>query len=1697
MPRTHRNPLAALVIALTLLGVGFLSLTSIQNHSSGEQGLQLMKDGLDKSTKNASSLDSAGADGVNDSTRMPTEVGKGVHARVGMEYGRLPLSFEVNQGQVDDDVKYLSHGNGYSLFLTPTEAVLALSWRETAGTSRAQAGEHKNDKTKDANAPQVVLHMKLVDANPSAEIRGVDEQSGKSNYFLGNDPAKWRTDVSQYARVRYSDVYPGVNLVYYGNQQQLEYDFEVAPGKDPRLIRLAFDGADQMRLNADGSLLLRARGGELLQRKPVIYQENNGERKEIDGRYILKGKREIGFEVEEYDRSKPLVIDPVLSYSTYLGGNFNDVGYGIAVDALGNAYITGVTSSIDFPTVNPLPSGRPEGAAYDFVFVSKLNAAGSALVYSTYLGGTSRETGHGIAVDRAGNAYITGVVSSPNFPVVNAYQPALKAVSDAFVTKLNPTGSALIYSTYLGGSAVDEGDSIAVDASGNAYITGRTVSDDFPTAKAAQAHCSGNSCGGNIPHWDAFVTKVNPSGSALVYSTFLGGERNEFGNGIAVDSTGNAYVTGFTTSVNFPTTPNVLQPEYSDKGTNSEEHDAFVTKLSPAGSFVYSTYLGGTRGSDDGEGIAVDSAGDAYVAGGTNSAEFPTVNAIQPTIGPGTNGSGAQLSDAFVSKVNSAGSALVYSTYIGGFSSDSAKAIALDSARNAYVTGYAGSKFPIVNPFQPHPIISGHDITAFVTKLNPTGSAFTYSAYLGGSGGAQVNSIALDSTGSAYVTGMTHSNDFPTINAFDATIGGTFWPDAFVTKISDNAQASSLSISSSQPLRGGNTGFVTVTVHGSAFANGATLKLVGAGQLDITAKSVTISHNSTVAEALFDLKGQAPGLRDVVLTNPDNASAMRVAAFTVEAGGEPFVWVDILGREGMRPGQPQTYYIYYGNRGNVDAYQVPLYIAFDKRMAWKRNFTIATPVLPSDVQPIDWTKAPITYEKGGLTYMPLRIIKIAPGGSGFLSLRLSLPDGWPRNESATFKIWAEPHPKSNVPPVVRPATPLVKGLIALHSSTSNRSRSDAQLPLSADEQDDCRTSVTRAGLSIGYAALGKITGECLTSAMSFWSGHELENSEDADSKVNSELESTVAVAAMAGNCSHIRATPLDALDIGLNIGSAIVDCTNVDEWLVHTILPIFGIDPNDKVGAPGVGTARYLSGEEPLRYAIYFENKPEATGAAQTVVVTDQLDASKLDFDTFNLGSIFFGADNKVILPSGLSEYAADVDLRPQQNIIVHVDAKLDKTTGLLTWRFTSLNPATGLPTDDPFAGFLPPNKTAPEGEAQVLFTVQTKKDIATGTEIRNKARIVFDNNDPIDTPEWLNTIDNSKPVSHVLPLAATQDSVIFNVNWAGTDTGSGVRSYTVLVSENGGSFTAWLSNTTVASGRFIGQPGKTYSFYSVAQDQTGNQENAKTSAEAVTTTTSSISNSIDDPQFFVRQHYLDFLNREPDASGLQFWTSEITSCGADAACREVKRINVSAAFFLSIEFQQTGYLAYLTHKAAFGNPPGKPVPITREEMLGDQQLVADGLVVGITGWEQKLERNKESYFDQFVASQRFTALYPQAMTAEQYIDALNSNVGGALSQAERDAFVNDLKANKKTRAQALRAIVEDPDLSKAETNKAFVLMQFFGYLRRNPDDAPDHDFGGWQFWLSKLDQFNGNFVQAEMVKAFLSSSEYRNRFVQ
>jgi len=538
-------------------------------------------------------------------------------ARVSESYGRLPLHFEANQGQAHKDVRFFSRGAGYGLYLTPSEAVLVLTRpdakRDVRGVSEPQA-------------KSVALRMSLVGAARKPLVSGLEEQPGKANYFTGNDPAKWRTSVPTYAKVHYSEVYPGIDLLYYGNQRQLEYDFVVAPGADPQNITLAFKGAYKIAIDA-GNLVVHVGGSEIRQHKPVIYQEIDGVRREIRGGYVLKGANRVGFRLATYDRSRPLVIDPVLAYSTYLGGG---AGVAIAVDGNGNAYVTGYAGSI--PTTSGAFQGTPRGARD--AFVTKLNSVGSALVYSTYLGGSSEDSASGIAVDADGNAYITGATNSTDFPpTAGAFQPVFAGgLWDAFVTKLDSTGSTLVYSTYLGGMGFDQAFAIAVDDRGHAYTTGRTTSTNFPTVNAFQGFSGGG--------FDAFVTKLDPTGSALVYSTYLGGSSGEEADGIAVDLQGNAYVTGVTNSTNFRTTSGAFQPAHA--GGNSQE--AFVTKLDPIGSLVYSSYLGGS-GYEVGFAIAVDPGGNAYVTGETGSSDFPT------TPGAFSHSFHGFFQDAFVAKI--------------------------------------------------------------------------------------------------------------------------------------------------------------------------------------------------------------------------------------------------------------------------------------------------------------------------------------------------------------------------------------------------------------------------------------------------------------------------------------------------------------------------------------------------------------------------------------------------------------------------------------------------------------------------------------------------------------------------------------------------------------------------------------------------------------------------------------------------------------------------------------------------------------------------------------------------------------------------------------------------------------------------------------------------------------------------------------
>jgi hypothetical protein len=673
-------------------------------------------------------------------------------------YGKLPLHFEANQGQVEGTVRYLSRGSGYGLFLTSTEAVLTLRRGNQASekkggeainpvrnSSRAlnPAGEQRGIISNGENPQTDILPPPWEGRNQNPSTEGVDELEGKSHYFIGNDPDQWRTNIPLYRKVRYRELYPGIDLIYYGNQRQLEYDLVVTPKGDPGAIRLLVEGAEGVRVDEEGNLILRIKGGEVIQHAPQIYQKVEGKKQFIKGGYIVdpSGKNEdtgkvlIGFKIDKFDKKKPLIIDPILVYSTYLGGSGDDGGFGIAVDSSGNAYITGYTlripylPSTNFPTVNPIQGSN---AGYYDAFVTKLNPAGSAIVYSTYLGGGLNDDGQGIAVDSSGSAYITGSTYSTNFPTVNPIQGSNAGYYDAFVTKLNPAGSAIVYSTYLGGSDWDEAHGIAVDSSGSAYITGATESTNFPTVNRIQ--------GTNAGYHDVFVTKLNPGGSAIVYSTYLGGSGWDYGYGIAVDSSGNAYITGATESTNFPTV-NPIQ------GSNAGGYDAFVTKLNPAGSaIVYSTYLGGSDW-DEAHGIAVDSSGSAYITGASSSTNFPTVNPIQ--------GSNAGGYDAFVTKLNPAGSAIVYSTYLGGSEDDDGYGIAVDSSGSAYITGITYStNFPTVNPIQ-GTFAGGLD--AFVTKigLNITETISTPATPTGPTIGTPYNSYSYSTGGS--VSSLGHS----------------------------------------------------------------------------------------------------------------------------------------------------------------------------------------------------------------------------------------------------------------------------------------------------------------------------------------------------------------------------------------------------------------------------------------------------------------------------------------------------------------------------------------------------------------------------------------------------------------------------------------------------------------------------------------------------------------------------------------------------------------------------------------------------------------------------------------------------------------------------------------------------------------------------------------------------------------------------
>jgi hypothetical protein len=1243
---------------------------------------------------------------------------------------------------------------------------------------------------------RLALAEDFVDATCCSIVDAKDLRPGAYNYFQSSDSTKWRTNVRGYSEVVYHDVWPGIDLRISGRGPDLEQEFVIRPGGDLARVQISYRGIDRLVATPDGALEVETAFGKLHETKPSIYQRIGGKEVAVDGHFKLTSETSYAFEVGAYQTEYALVIDPTVLYSTFLGGSAgNEYGYasekanGIAVDASGNAYVAGITKSTDFPTtIGALKSSPSSGQVTGFI--AKLNATGSALVYSTYLGDTTTITA--IAVDTAGVAYVTGFSSSPSygFPTTpNAYWPTdpnQKCYQDYFVTGLSAAGDQLVYSSCLNSNGPTYGaesgyypNAIAVDSRGRAYIAGGAGGGSPTTANAYQPVVPD-------PASDsAYVAVFDTTGSgasSLVYATYLGASISKspsVAQGIAVDAFGKIYVTGVA-NAGFPVTTGAFQTTYMGGG------DVFIAKLDPTASgsqsLIYSTYLGGA-GQDQGNAIAVDASGNAYVTGSIflDSNTFPVTPGAFQTNTPTRN-------PAFVTKLNAAGSRLVYSTLLSGTSPAVwGNAIAADSFGSAYVAGMTLSNgdFPLTpDAFQSTCVKIFGQCAAyylgFLTKLNPTGTALIYSSFLGGNNNDVATAVAIDQTGDAYVAGWTGSFNFPvTGTALQPSMNGT--GDAFITKFPLGG-IQTLSVSSLTPTSGGNSGTVSPQIFGTGFHAGATAKLSCGGQ-SIPGANLTVGPEGRYFNTTFDLTAASNGKCDVTVTNPDGSSAKLPQAFTVKQGGAPNLRIYLTGAEVRKvPGEvplgpaDAVMFATVSNTGNVDS-------------------------------------------AGGFVFEPI---------------------------NAPFS------PTSVTPAAVVNLTTLQTDSAVMWNLPAIPAGSSQVLTTTASTMTSSSIATFVAGATCVAAFAAGLGGpELAETAICIGQNAELG---DVLACSNAVLECkkaqlTCTEEGPSPDCwKEVEECGEQAWDCANVSGPIVADCIQkVSKACVSSLLGFFEpTDPNGIVGPSGVGGQRWTAGVPALSYAVLFNNEPTATAPAQQVIVTQPL-GPNVNLATLKLlGATIPNGSSNIQVPvppgafnpaAGVAEFTTNVDLRPNQSLLVNVDAKLDPTARTLTWTFTSIDPATGLPPLNPLVGFLPPGSGA-----NFSFSVTPTPGLATGSQVAEQATVVFDGQAPMSTAAWINTIDNASPISHVSALPTTNSCPNFRVSWSGSDVGSGVQGFTIYASDTGGSFTPWLTNTTAAASTFIGAVGHSYSFYSIAADLTGNVEPAKTLAEASTTVNSASS---------------------------------------------------------------------------------------------------------------------------------------------------------------------------------------------------------------------------------------------------------------
>lgn len=1428
------------------------------------------------------------------------------------------LSFVPLAGQAASATRFAASGPGFQLSLDKDSMTL-LTLHEApapAGSGRSVAGAQGGGLLipppgSPGALPPVVARLtrlRFLGANPDATMEGRDPSQARVNFLIGNDPAKWQRNLVTYSSVRYANLYPGVDLVYYGEKNgRLEYDLVVAPGADPAAVRLQVDGDREPLLDENGDLHLDGKDGDAVLRSPMLYQDIANGKKAIVGSFVQIAGNEFGFKPAQYDHTRPLVIDPTFSllYSTFMGGIHEDAAGALALDAENNVYITGITASQDFPvSANAFLNHLVKPYEYELnTFVMKFDSSGT-LLFSTYLGGSGAngnlsDAGHpgdepaarSVGLDAAGNVYLTGTTTSTDFPVTaNAYQSANTGTQVGYLAELSPDGSTLEYGSYFGGSTPLVVGSMARAANGQIYVAGSAGPGLPTTAGAYKMTLAAAPAGQLTPYQAAFLSVFDFAQSGakqLVGSTYYGTDTPQanqifignLGYTMALDSKGDPWLVGQAYTNNLPTTANAYQPSlpalttYCGNAGGPLNSAGYIAEFNPTlTALQYGSYLSGMNSSVNAgnscseyiNGLAIDSSDNIYVDGATGSGTFPvTAGSLQPAI------PASSYYSEFIAKLKPGGATINWATYLGGsagstFSGD----LTPDAAGNVWAVGITagGSNFPISSDAYQATGPSTGNYAGFIDEISPDGAKLVYGTYFGGDANTTPLDVAVDANENVYVTGSTTNTAFPvTANALQPVFAngdqGPDSSDAFFSILG----AGTIGLIS--PIVGGNTGDTTITVDGAGLQQGATCSIVDGGTT-IASVAATVNSSGTAITCTFALNGAATGSYNVVITNPDGSSFTKQGGFMVESGGSPDLSVQIVGRPLIRTGFPTTFQFEVSNSGNENAYFTPIWITVPVGVDFSVE-GLSQSVLSG-----------LTSNDGTTSYVSLLVPQIAPGqtetipvqiesttDSAGISLSATIQPPWfssvsEVNAAITSTTFA---PSCVIDPLngyfvncfgpymmaaiqnVRPFVPS-SGSPVRHNFESIEPRPDdgssyscAQLN-SAQKGEKQGQEDANKGTFWNFGQNPYTPGTPDYSAWNFGYG-----AGQCAGVINNIINSIPSVP--VGNV--IRASGLD-LAPGLvprremsllhpaDDSSSCTDPPPTPPNLppASHVNPQSGssIDPNFKSGSTGDGSSSaYVRGNVSLPYDVGFENEPTAALPAAAVVVTDQLDPSKVDLTTVSLGAVSFGS-NIINLPTGTSNYTTTYTPTGVTNYVVRIQGSLNPTTGLLKWTFQTIDPTTGLPPTDPTVGFLPPDTNGIVGQGSVLFNVMPKAGQTTGAQITNRATVVFDANAPINTPTWLNTLDVNAPVSHVTALPATEAANTFTVSWSGADVGSGIASYTIYVSDNGGPFTAWQASATATSASFTASAaGHTYGFYSIATDGAGNTEAAKSAAEATT----------------------------------------------------------------------------------------------------------------------------------------------------------------------------------------------------------------------------------------------------------------------